>query len=168
VAPDFQLTKQVEGLDSLILTGEQNSPTKIKKAYSNTIQELKLIPEIEPPMTKLEAIASLLTIKAPLDVDDFWADGAKREIDFESLHSLAIYFIVKANLSILFVDIVYAENFITASALKSTRGQVLQVFKSALQFIESHLDKFMLQKGEGTPLKEVATPTFKHKLSMTS
>lgn len=51
------------------------------------------------------------------EIDSFWdgvpIENKKLEIDYENLNGIAIYIVLKAGISLLLVDIIFIEHFVS-------------------------------------------------------
>ena len=96
------------------------------------------------------------------EIDNFWSGvdvkPDKLEIDYENLHGIAIYLVLKMANPLLLVDIIFIENFVSNAVMMTNRAFHMTVLHSALAFIEETMPTYYEAKDKTNPLIENLTP----------
>jgi len=70
------------------------------------------------------------------EIDAFWNDvpvePCNLEIDSENLNSIAIYLALESQLSVLLIDILFIENFVSKAIMFTNRAYYMTVLHSAM------------------------------------
>ena len=115
-------------------------------------------------MKKLEYIYQIFNTIMVQEIDSFWegvklGDPMKLEIDYENLEGIAIYIVLKSEMPILLVDIMFIESFVSKAILLTNRAYHMTVLHSAITFIEENISNYYENK-HSNPIKEKMTPNF--------
>lgn len=74
------------------------------------------------------------------EIDEFWSDLAidprKLEIDYGNLIGIAIYLMLRSGISILLIDMIFIEQFVSTAIMATNRAYHMTVIQTALEFIE--------------------------------
>lgn len=96
------------------------------------------------------------------EIDEFWSDAKvdpkKLEIDYGNLIGIAIYIVLRSGISLLLIDMIFIESFVSTAIMATNRAYHMTVIQTALEFIEEKLPAYHDDKSKIDPIKYNLTP----------
>lgn len=137
VAPQFQQDVNYK-CRHFERVGETNSAT-VGEPFFKSIKHLAKVSRLQSPMQKLEQVYSCFTDSIPKEVTDFWqgwnVPAQDLAIDTNSMQSLVIFVVSRANNPQLIAEVNIVETFLPENVRRSNRFIYFEFLSAACTFL---------------------------------